>query len=686
MSVNVQTEGKTAATWSRGISRSPSIALTAGFAELQHRPRDLKGVDMVVGWGNKVNTQKPFAIANQAGVQTLRLEDGFLRSYLPGVSGAPPLSIVADDLGIYYDATKASRLEQIIQFSSDDVHDLEYTNRLIKRFVSERLSKYNHGLDQFEFNNDRPTVLVVDQTLGDLSITDGLASETSFQHMLEAARDENPDANILIKTHPDVLLGKRQGHYSNLSDDARVQWLTTPVTPAVLFQHIEKLYVVTSQLGFEGLLHNLPVRCFGMPWYAGWGLTNDELNCERRTKTVSLQHLFSSAFLHYSKYLCPYSHQSGNIESVMDWIAGQKANLPQQPANTLCIGFRAWKRGHLKRFVGSAHGNFSVRRSAKNLQEGHIDKFDRVVVWGSRQLPALERHCRAKNKPWIRMEDGFLRSVGLGSDFVRPASLVLDERGIYYDPRQPSQLENLLNTHDVDTATLDRAKQLLEYIKKTGLSKYNVGQRSIEIKAPAGKTKILVVGQVEDDASVHLGCPGIRTNLALLERARSENPNAWLVYKPHPDVVAGNRKGKVKRRELKRICDQVLADADIHSCISQVDSLQVLTSLAGFEALLQDKQVVVHGQPFYSGWGLTQDYCPVTRRTRQRSLIELVAITLILYPKYYDWVLGGFTSVESIMMQLEKQRNQHAGQPITGGRLNRYGNKLQNLAEGLRRH
>jgi capsular polysaccharide export protein len=47
--------------------------------------------------------------------------------------------------------------------------------------------------------------------------------------------------------------------------------------------------------------------------------------------------------------------------------------------------------------------------------------------------------------------------------------------------------------------------------------------------------------------------------------------------------------------------------------------------------------VITHGQPFYAGWGLTRDLAaPIARRNRLLTLEQLVAATLILYPRYVD--------------------------------------------------
>ena len=43
----------------------------------------------------------------------------------------------------------------------------------------------------------------------------------------------------------------------------------------------------------------------------------------------------------------------------------------------------------------------------------------------------------------ISVEDGFVRSVGLGGNLISPLSLLFDKKGIHYDGSKPSDLENL---------------------------------------------------------------------------------------------------------------------------------------------------------------------------------------------------------------------------------------------------
>ena len=267
----------------------------------------------------------------------------------------------------------------------------------------------------------------------------------------------------------------------------------------------------------------------------------------------------------------------------------------------------------------------------------------RDVDWSARQIQPL----------WL--EDGFLRSVGLGADLVRPLSWVVDTRGMYYDATRASDLEHLLQTAPFDDAARARAQALRQALVSTGLTKYNVGkqawQRPVAV-AQRGQAVVLVPGQVETDASLRKGAPGIRSNMGLLKAARAAHPDAWLVYKPHPDVVAGLRGQGAGEDSATQWCDEVVLDAPMGPMLEAVDHVHVMTSLAGFEALLRGKPVTCHGLPFYAGWGLTQDAWPAPRRGRQLSLDELVAGALVLYPRYTSLATGEACTVEQAMAEL----------------------------------
>ncbi len=260
---------------------------------------------------------------------------------------------------------------------------------------------------------------------------------------------------------------------------------------------------------------------------------------------------------------------------------------------------------------------------------------DSVAVWRSRLSKPQE--AALAGRAVLEVEDGFIRSAGLGADCVPPLSIIVDGRGIHFDPNQPSELEDLLQHADMPADLVARAAALRAAIVAGGLSKYESAAPQA-LARPGGKRwHVLVPGQVEDDRAVTSG-GALSSNLELLRRARAHaGPDAYVIYKPHPDVLAGHRRGLLAASDMAAFADGVETEAAMASLIDMVDELHVNSSLAGFEALMREKKVTVHGAPFYAGWGLTTDLGDVpARRTRRRTLDELVAAALLLYPRYLD--------------------------------------------------
>jgi len=639
--------------FSPGIARIPHVSAFVGAPTLRLPcfpgatalwPRLLRGCAGVLTWGGKERqrrtAQAALACAERFHLPLLRLEDGFYRSLDLGVNGASPLSLVLDTTGIYYDATRQSDLENLLNATGWETPELLAEARAaMSEILAHDLSKYNHapepGKDILP-PTGRKRVLVLDQTAGDLSVELGLADAETFAAMLRAAMAENPGADIYVKTHPDVLAGKKCGYLDPASLPAGVRCVAQDVAPLPLLRRADTVYTVSSQMGFEAVLLGKPVHCFGMPFYAGWGLTLDRLRCARRTRVRTPEELFAAACLKYARYVHPVSGRPCGIADAIRLLAEQRRVNERNRGFHACVGFRWWKRPHARAFLESTGGTTRFYYRTASAVDDAWRNHGEVVVWGAREPEGLAEECAESGVRLTRMEDGFVRSVGLGSDFLRPGSLVLDDTGIYYDPGRPSRLEALL--HEPFTAEeLTQARQLREELVARNLSKYNLSGAADLPRIPDGKIVALVPGQVEDDASVRLGGCGIPCNMALLRAVRECRPDAFIIYKEHPDVVRGNRAGAVDPSRLRGLVDAVVRTAPIGAVFPLCHEVHTLTSLTGFEALLRGIPVFTYGGPFYAGWGLTTDRQAFPRRHPLPSLEHLIVAALLRYPSYYDW-------------------------------------------------
>ena len=595
--------------------------------------------DAIGVWGHSPYAKRGEAMAERTGAALLRIEDAFLRSLHPGRSGEPPLGLVVAQKAMHFDASQQSDLEQIL--SEHPLDDSDLLNRArgnMARLRDADLSKYS----AYETDAKLPDpgyVLVLDQTRGDASVKLGGADANAFREMLYYAQEDNPGARILIKTHPESQQGHRAGYFSAQDTNERITLFEATVSPQKLMEGATAVYTVTSQMGFEAILAGHRPKVFGKPFYAGWGLTEDIHDLPRRKRHLTQAQLFAGVMMLYPIWYDPFRDRLCRLEDAIDIFEAQTHAWRQDQQGWNAVGMRLWKRGHLNQFFGR-------EKAVKFTPEVTVPADRPQMIW-ARATESLD----VIPAGLTRVEDGFLRSRGLGAQLVPPLSLVLDDQGIYYDPTRASRLEQLI----AQRATLRpdqelRADKLRRAVLRNGLNKYNLGGNLPDL--PAGH-RILVPGQVEDDASIRLGTDRVSRNIDLLRAVRQARPEAVILYKPHPDVEAGLRPGAIDPKEALTLADAVLDHADPIALLGQVQEVWTMTSLLGFEALLRGVKVTTLGAPFYAGWGLTHDLSPQPDRRRVRVSLEgLVHASLIDYPRYHDPVTGQACPVEVAVARL----------------------------------
>jgi capsular polysaccharide export protein len=301
-----------------------------------------------------------------------------------------------------------------------------------------------------------------------------------------------------------------------------------------------------------------------------------------------------------------------------------------------------WKRPLIRKHLSKYNVRFLALRDDVYKKERRIlwSYKSTFIVWGRTLTESLSKFSHEHGIPIHHIEDGFFRSIGLGGNHVLPYSLCYDRTGLYYDSSRPSDLEILLETYDFQSnkKLLENARCCIALIRELRLSKYNEVRTDFAsfLYGPKVRTRILVIGQVEDDQSLLYGCERIMANAELIRLAADENPDAQIIYKPHPDVLAGLRKEIWDTIQLSHLAEILQVPLTLGDALHDVDRVYTLTSLAGFEALINGVPVTTVGAPFYSGWGLTDARQKTGRRTRNLTLEEVFAGAYLLYPKYID--------------------------------------------------
>ncbi|MDE1991489.1 MAG: capsular biosynthesis protein [Rhizobiaceae bacterium] len=288
-----------------------------------------------------------------------------------------------------------------------------------------------------------------------------------------------------------------------------------------------------------------------------------------------------------------------------------------------------------------------------------------VLSWGGRS-PAKMAGAISRMRGLRRwnLEDGFLRSVGLGKAGAVPLSIVVDDLGLPVDAGRPSRLERLIAGAGTEAGEIGKA--IREQIVRHRISKYN----HLPHKEPAiertRKRRLLLVDQVVGDISVGKALGSAASFERMLADALATGEQC--VIRTHPDVMAGYRKGYLREAAKKHPGALFLQDpVSVASILDVVDEVWTVSSQFGMDALLRGIPVRCYAAPFYAGWGLTEDRFGVRakavlagRRDKLRTVDQVTAAAFSLYPTYRDprdWrLIDVFQAIELVVAQQQAGR------------------------------
>ncbi len=320
--------------------------------------RQLFSTKCFKGWGRKKSGRNALFLAKKFGGSYLLLEDGFIRSFGLGIEDSPSFSIVQDNLGIYYDSTTPSQLENLLNTYDFNANPslLKTAKEAINLITTHHISKYNHAPDvpqnYFAPTNSTPTrILIISQTQNDSSLIYGNANAFTTSQIIQDALTENPNCEIYLKIHPDVLSGHKKSDFNPSEIPAQIKLIYEDFNPISLLKYFKKVYTKTSQMGFEALLVGCECVCYGMPFYAGWGLTIDKQTCPRRKRKLKLEEVFVASYILYSHYYNPFYQRKSDILDTLQTLICYKHYYIKTHKKAFMFGFSTWKHTFIPPFM-----------------------------------------------------------------------------------------------------------------------------------------------------------------------------------------------------------------------------------------------------------------------------------------------------------------------------------------------
>jgi capsular polysaccharide export protein len=582
-------------------------------------PFSLAKPDLIVV--RKASASEPFAerLAHYVRRPLFQIEDGFIKGFASNLNEPPYSYCVNQDWTWALDANQ--RIGENMLLPS--VEKMEHTATLIGLIRDHRLSKYNNaavvGRNAAGIPSHKSFILVADERLKKLAFRTSENDFHQLHRMLSFALEIANGRSIVITSDSDLC---EIGPVARLAKLMGIDVIFTPkMNSWPLIEEADAVLTLSSQIGFEALLAGKPVHCFKGSNYSQRGLTVDHFVKDNAPKSQSIEQVFYANYCQRAHYLDLHSRKKCSLETSIEQALYTRDQRMRLGKSVITSGFSPWKRLATRALLIGADGKARHRGHIGSAQKVAKAVDGRLAVWGAKLDGA---------DTFLKIEDGFIRSRGLGVKLVYPCSLTIDFQRPHYDSRGSSDLEEILCNTVFNANLKRRAEQLRHTLIEMDITKYNLKQTPNFPDVATNSLRILVPGQVVGDQSILFGAQEVTNNHQLVKRVRALYPKSFIVYKSHPDVAGGHRSGGPEPIDQ----DVTVSDGSITQWLDWADRVETITSLTGFEALVRGKPVGVHGAPFYAGWGLTDDRTTILRRQRKLTIDELIAGALILYPFY----------------------------------------------------
>ncbi|MFC0690764.1 capsular biosynthesis protein [Paraburkholderia humisilvae] len=232
----------------------------------------------------------------------VRLEEGFLSSCARSPELCAPCSEVIDYSGIYFDARRPSDLSSMLNYGFYTQAELSRSKALREQIVAAGLTKDNFGrrVPRWRAPRDAKVVLVPGQPSDDPSLHFGSVGIFTMQALLAQVRKARPDAWLVYRPHQEMPRMRRAAlrealYFADVVD--------THADIVSLIEAADEIHTISSLAGFDALLRDKTVFTYGVPFYAGWGLTHDYVSpISWRNRRLSIDMLVAGALLRYPLY------------------------------------------------------------------------------------------------------------------------------------------------------------------------------------------------------------------------------------------------------------------------------------------------------------------------------------------------------------------------------------------------
>lgn len=433
----------------------------------------------------------------------------------------------------------AKRLLSVLPtaFPALSPYDFEDVQELLGQVVNQKIGTEKYVPDASPYKlftpGGRKRIVIIEQSRKTkLELRKVFAAEETFLQMVRDAKEQHPGAAFFLLQPPSVLSGKKKGYLKKFAQENGIQIISEQVSSFSILAQADEVYTVSAKIGIDAVLLGKTVHCYGMPYYAGWGLTKDKVICVRRNIKVKREELFAALCLFFTRYLHPITKEPSHFQAIVRLILLQRPPLFENKRFIACIHFDEKQKAFFSKMY--KHADIHFMKEQQGIEAASNNRG--MIYTAIEPTDQLKKDCG--NIPLVYVRPGSFDRL-----YNQQKLVSLSFEGGPYPP-----LEKILQIKSMTEHDLLRARLLRQFLLELSSFREHFDYEDVK----EGQDVIVIIGNADlapkkmpESVSLQHGISGnldkkgrpyhsfalpLSDDGKLIEYIRRQRPDAYIIY------------------------------------------------------------------------------------------------------------------------------------------------------------
>lgn len=416
-------------------------------------------------------------------------------------------------------------------------YGFEDAKELLDQVINQKIGTERYVPDASPYKlftpGGRKRIVIIDQSRkSKAELKKVFAAESTFRQMVLDAKEQHPGAAFFLLQPPSVLSGRKKGYLKKFALDNGVQVISEQVSSFSILAQADEVYTVSAKIGIDAVLLGKTVHCYGLPYYAGWGLTRDKIACARRNIKIKREELFAALCLFFTRYLHPITTEPSHFQAIVRLILLQRPQLFENKRFIACINFDDKQKAFFSKMY--KHADLHFMKEELGIEAASNNRG--MVYTAIEPTDQLKKACG--NIPLVYVRPGAFDRL-----YNQKKLVSLSFEGGPYPP-----LEKILQIKTMTESDLLRARLLRQFLLELSSFREHFDYENVK----EGQDVIVIIGNADlapkkmpESATVQDGTEGnldkkgrpyhsfalpLSDDGKLIEYIRQKRPDAYIVY------------------------------------------------------------------------------------------------------------------------------------------------------------